>query len=54
MGVPVVMQWKRIQLGTRRLQVQSLASLRGLGIWCHELWGRSQSGMGSGVAVVVV
>ena len=34
-------QWKRIQLGTMRLQVQSLASLSGLRIWCcHVLWCR--------------
>ena len=36
--VPIVAQWKRIQLGTMRLQVQSLASLNGLRIWwCCEL-----------------
>ena len=40
-GVPVVAQWKRIQLGTMRLQVRTLASLSGLRIWhCHELWCR--------------
>ena len=34
-------QRKRIQLGTTRLQVQSLASLSGLRIRrCHELWCR--------------
>lgn len=33
MGVPVVAQRKRIQLGTMRLWVLSLASLSGLGIW---------------------
>ena len=27
MGVPVIVQWKLIQLGTMRLRVQSLASL---------------------------
>ena len=32
-GVPIVVQWKRIQLGATRLQVRSLASLRGLRIW---------------------
>ena len=37
-GVPIVAQWKRIQLGTMRLQVRSLASLSGLRIQhCHEL-----------------
>ena len=33
MGVPVVVRWKRIQLGTMRLQVRSLTSLSGLTIW---------------------
>jgi len=38
-----VAQRKRIQLGTMRLQVRSLASLSGLRIWrCHELWCSSQ------------
>ena len=33
------LQWKWIQLGTMRLQVQSLALFSGLGIWCCcELW----------------
>ena len=42
-GVPVMVQWKRSQLGTMRLQVQSLASLSGLRIrCCHELWFRLQ------------
>ena len=42
-GVPVVVQQKWIQLGTMRLQVRSLASLRGSRIWCCcELWCRSQ------------
>jgi len=37
-------QQKRIQLGTIRLQVQSLASLSGLRIQrCHEMWCRSQT-----------
>ena len=41
LGVPVVAQQKRIQLGTMRLQVRSLASLSGLMIWrCCELWCR--------------
>ena len=31
-GVPIVAQWKQIRLGTKKLQVQSLASLSGLGI----------------------
>ena len=53
-GVPVVAQQKRIQLGTMRLQVQSLASLSGLRIWhCHGLWCRSQTRFGSGIAVAM-
>jgi len=36
--------WKRIQLGTVRLRVQSLALLSGSRIQsCHELWYRSQT-----------
>ena len=51
LGVPVMVQWERIRL---RLRVLSLASLSGLRIWhCHELWGRSQTQLGSGVAVAV-
>ena len=47
-GVPTVAQWERIQLVTMRTQVQFLASLSGLRIWhCHELWCRSQMGLGS-------
>ena len=35
-------QRKQIQLGTKRLRVQSLASLSGLRIWrCCELWCRA-------------
>ena len=53
-GVPVEVQWKRIRLGTTRLRVQSLASLSGLRIrHCRELWCRSQTQLGSGVAVAV-
>ena len=40
-GVPVLVRWKRIRLGTIGFRVRSLASLSGLGIWhCHELWCR--------------
>ena len=47
-------QWKLIQLGTMRLWVQSLASLSGLRIQsCGELWYRSQTRLGSQVAVAV-
>ena len=49
------MQWERIQLGTMRMQVQSLASLSGLRIWhCHEQWCSLQMQLGSCVAVPVV
>ena len=45
---------KQIQLGTMGLWVQSLASLSGLRIWhCRELWCRSQTRLGSGIAVTV-
>ena len=41
-------QWKQIQLGTVRFQVQSLALLSGLRIRrCCELWCRSQTRLGS-------
>ena len=54
-GVPVLAQWKQIQLGTMRLQVQSLALLSGLRIWhCCELWCRSKMWLRSRVAVDVV
>ena len=37
-GAPVLVQWKQIQLGTKRLRVQSLAWLSGLRIrHCQEL-----------------
>ena len=53
--VPVVAQWKQIQLGTMRLRVRSLASLSGLRIWCcHELWCKSQMWLRSGIAVALV
>ena len=46
-GVPVMAQWKRVQPGTMRLWVESLASLSGLRIWrCCELWYRSQMWLG--------
>ena len=48
------LQQKRIQLGTMRLWVRTLASLSGLGIWCcYELWCRLQMWLGSCVAVAV-
>ena len=51
MGVPVVVQRKRIRLGTMRWWVQSLASLRVQ--HCHELWCKLQTQLGSGIAVAV-
>ena len=53
-GVPVVAQQKRIQLGTIRFQVRSLALLSGLRVWCCcELWCRSKTQLRSCVAVAV-
>ena len=50
-----MVQQKQIQLGTVRLQDQSLASLSGSEILhCHELWGRSQTWLRSPVAVAVL
>ena len=54
-GVPLVAQWKWIRIVSMRPWVRWLASLRGSGIWhCRELWCRSQTLLGSGVAVPVV
>jgi len=54
-GIPLVAQWKRIRLGTMRMQVRPLASLSGLRIQhCRELWCRSQKLPGSHVAVSAV
>ena len=51
LGVPIVVQWKRIRLGTMRFQVRSLALPSGIRVRrCHELWCRSQTRFGSGVA----
>ena len=51
-GVPVMAQWLTNLTRNHRLQVQSLALLSGLRIQrCHELWWRSQTRLGSGVAV---
>jgi len=51
-GVPIMAQWKRIQLGTMRFQVPSLASISGLRIQ-RELWCRPQTWLRSCVAVAV-
>ena len=53
LGVPVVAQRKWIWPGTMRMQVRSLASPRGVRIWCcRELLGRSQTRLRSGIAGV--
>ena len=55
LGVPVVAQWKQIQLASMRIQFPSLASLSGLSIWhCQELWCRLQMLLRSSVAMAVV
>ena len=54
-GVPVVAQWKRIGLGSMRMQVRFLAWISGLRIQCCcELWCRLQMQLRSRVAVAVV
>ena len=54
LGVPIVAQRKQILLVSMRMQVQSLASFSGSGIWhCCELWCRLQMGLRSGIAVAV-
>ena len=54
-GVPVVAQRKRIRPGTMRLWVRYLALHSRLRIGCcRELWCRSKTQLGSGVAVAVV
>ena len=54
-GVSIMAQQKRIQLGTMRLQVRSLALLSGLKIQCCcELLCRLQIWLGSDVAVAMV
>ena len=52
--VPIVVQGKLIQQVSMRLQVRSLVLLSGLRIQrCRELWSRSQTWLGSGMAVAV-
>ena len=54
-GVPIVGQWKQIQLVSMRTWVRSMALLSGLRKWhCHELWYMSQMRLRSGVAVTLV
>ena len=54
-GVPIVAQQvKEPSVISVRMQVQSLASLSGLGIQCcHKLWHRLQMWLGSSVVMVV-
>ena len=49
-----MVQRKRIQLVSIRMQVRFLASLSGSGIWCcRDLWCGSQMQLGSQVALAV-
>ena len=53
MGVPIVVQWKRIQLVSLRMWIRSLASISGLRIQrCSELWCRSKMRLGSGIVLL--
>ena len=53
--VPVVVQWKQIQLGIIRFWVRSLAFLSGVkDPALHELWSRAQMWLGSHIAVALV
>ena len=53
LGVPVVAQRQRVWLVPMRMRVQSLALLRGLGIWCcSDLWCRSQVQLRSHVVLL--
>ena len=55
LGVPILAQWKRIWLWSMRTQVQSLASLSGLRIWCcRKQWCRFHTQLRSDMAVAVV
>ena len=53
--MPIVAQRQQTRLVSRRMQVRSLALLCGLRmLCCHELWCRSQTRLGSCIAVAVV
>ena len=53
--VPTATQQKQIRLVSVRIWIQSLASLSGLRSWgCHKLWCKSQTWLGSRIAVAVV
>ena len=50
-----MVQRKQIFPGSTRMQVQSLALLRGLRTQCcHELWSKLQMWLGSGIAAALV
>ena len=50
----IVVQWKRIWLISIRMQVRSLATFSGSGIWrCHELWCRSKMWLRSCMAMAM-
>ena len=54
LGVPILVQQKRIRLETMRLQVGSLALISELRSWhCPELWCRSQTWLRACIAVAV-
>ena len=54
-GIPIVVQRKWIQLVSTRMQFGSLALLHGSAIWgCCEMWCRSQTQLGSCIAVAMV
>ena len=53
--LPLCCRGNQLHCVSMRMQVQSLASLSGSGIWhCHELRCRSKMRFGSGIAVAVV
>ena len=55
LGVPVMAQGQQTQLGTMRLQGRFLALLSELRIQsCCELWCRSQTQLGSSIAVAMM
>ena len=55
LGVPMVAEWQWTRLVSMKTWVQSPALLSRLRIWhCHELCCRSQTHLGSGIAVTVM
>ena len=54
LGVPVWLGRLQISLVSMRMWVQSLAEISGLRMWhCYELWCRSKTQPGFGIAVTV-